>query len=228
MKTFNKTNLGLVSLAVIFMALGSAIRAEEKTALTVKDVSDLVEAAQLAALDAQMDLRMEMKDALSGQTQNYEGKVFTKSPGKVFVHYTKPEEQFLYVGAEGSQMYQPSEKMDYVQQGAKGKDTKPVYLGVGQELKRYIDISKVKIVSENGDEVVLDFTPLDKDQSGFDHMKVTIRKKDWWPTQVEITTPAMVNKARFSRIVLNKGLKDEIFSFTPPKDAQIVQGDIFQ
>jgi outer membrane lipoprotein-sorting protein len=228
MKTFNKTNLGLVSLAVIFMALGSAIRAEEKTALTVKDVSDLVEAAQLAALDAQMDLRMEMKDALSGQTQNYEGKVFTKSPGKVFVHYTKPEEQFLYVGAEGSQMYQPSEKMDYVQQGAKGKDTKPVYLGVGQELKRYIDISKVKIVSENGDEVVLDFTPLDKDQSGFDHMKVTIRKKDWWPTQVEITTPAMVNKARFSQIVLNKGLKDEIFSFTPPKDAQIVQGDIFQ
>jgi outer membrane lipoprotein-sorting protein len=118
--------------------------------------------------------------------------------------------------------------MDYVQQGAKGKDTKPVYLGVGQELKRYIDISKVKIVSENGDEVVLDFTPLDKDQSGFDHMKVTIRKKDWWPTQVEITTPAMVNKARFSQIVLNKGLKDEIFSFTPPKDAQIVQGDIFQ
>ena len=220
--------LTLISLILALMAFGGALRAEDKKGLTVEDVSDLVEAAQLAALDAQMDLRMEMKDSLSGQTQNYEGKVYTKSPGKVFVHYTKPDEQFLYVGAEGSQMYQPSEKMVYVQKGAKGKDTKPVYLGVGQQLKKYIDISKVKIASENGDEVVLDFTPLDKDNSGFDHMKVTIHKKNWWPTQVEISTPAMVNKARFTRVELNKGLKDDLFDFKTPKGTQVVEGDIFQ
>ncbi len=221
--------LGIIFLlsGILLGFLGSA-QAEDKKPLTVGDISDLVEAAQLAALDSQMDLRMEMKDSLSGQTQNYEGKVFTKSPDKIFVHYTKPEEQFLYVGAKGSQMYQPSEKMVYVQKGVKGKDAKPVYLGVGQQLKQYITISKVKIASENGDEVVLDFTPLDKDQSGFDHMKVTIRKKDWWPSQVEITTPAMINKARFSQLTLNKGLKDEIFEFTPPKTAQVVEGDIFQ
>ncbi len=222
--------LGLIGMVIagVLMVLWGNSRADDKKPLTVKDVSDLVEAAQLAALDAQMDLRMEMKDGLSGQTQNYEGKVFTKSPGKVYVHYTKPEEQFLYVGDQGSQMYQPSEKMVYVQKAAKGKNAKPVYLGVGQQLKKNIDISKVKIASENGDEVVLDFTPLDKDQSGFDHMKVTIRKKDWWPTQVEITTPAMANKVRFTQLALNKGLKDEIFDFTPPKDAQVVEGDIFQ
>lgn len=222
--------LGLIGMVIagVLMVLWGNSRADDKKPLTVKDVSDLVEAAQLAAMDAQMDLRMEMKDGLSGQTQNYEGKVFTKSPGKVYVHYTKPEEQFLYVGDQGSQMYQPSEKMVYVQKAAKGKNAKPVYLGVGQQLKKYIDISKVKIASENGDEVVLDFTPLDKDQSGFDHMKVTIRKKDWWPTQVEITTPAMANKVRFTQLALNKGLKDEIFDFTPPKDAQVVEGDIFQ
>ncbi len=222
--------LGLIGMVIagVLMVLWGNSRADDKKPLTVKDVSDLVEAAQLAALDAQMDLRMEMKDGLSGQTQNYEGKVFTKSPGKVYVHYTKPEEQFLYVGDQGSQMYQPSEKMVYVQKAAKGKNAKPVYLGVGQQLKKYIDISKVKIASENGDEVVLDFTPLDKDQSGFDHMKVTIRKKDWWPTQVEITTPAMANKVRFTQLALNQGLKDEIFDFTPPKDAQVVEGDIFQ
>jgi outer membrane lipoprotein-sorting protein len=226
-KSNKLTITGLVMAGMLTLLVGAS-QADDKKPLTVKDVSDLVEAAQLAALDAQMDLRMEMKDSLSGQTQNYEGKVFTKSPGKVYVHYTKPEEQFLYVGDQGSQMYQPSEKMVYVQKAAKGKDAKPVYLGVGQELKRYIDISKVKIASENGDEVVLDFTPLDKDQSGFDRMKVTIRKKDWWPTQVEISTPAMVNKARFNQIVINKGLKDDIFDFTPPKGTQVVEGDIFQ
>lgn len=222
--------LGFIGMAIagMLMVFWGNSWADEKKTLTVQDVSDMVEAAQLAALDAQMDLRMEMKDALSGQTQNYEGKVFTKSPGKVYVHYTKPEEQFLYVGDQGSQMYQPSEKMVYVQKAAKGKNAKPVYLGVGQQLKKYIDISKVKISSENGDEVVLDFTPLDKDQSGFDHMKVTIRKNDWWPTQMEITTPAMVNKVRFTQLALNKGLKDEIFDFKPPKDAQVVEGDIFQ
>ncbi len=132
-KSKQLTQIGMV---LALMAFGSLLRAQDKKVLSVKDVSDLVEAAQLAALDAQMDLRMEMKDSLSGQTQNYEGKVFTKSPGKVYVHYTKPEEQFLYVGSEGSQMYQPSEKMDYIQKGAKGKDARPVYLGVGQELKR--------------------------------------------------------------------------------------------
>src|ERR1035438_10045688 len=83
--------LTLISLILALMAFGGALRAEDKKGLTVEDVSDLVEAAQLAALDAQMDLRMEMKDSLSGQTQNYEGKVYTKSPGKVFVHYTKPD-----------------------------------------------------------------------------------------------------------------------------------------
>jgi outer membrane lipoprotein carrier protein len=219
--------MGLMMLCILF-AMGGTGWAEDKKALTVQDVSDLVEAAQLAALDAQMDLRMEMKDSLSGQTQKYEGKVFTKSPGKFLVHYTKPEEQFLYVDAQGSQMYQPAEKMVYVQKAAKGKDVQPIYLGVGQELKKYIDISKVKIASENGDEIVLDFTPLDKDNSGFDHMKVTVRKKDWWPIEVEITTPAMVNKARFNQLALNKGLKDDLFAFTPPKEAQVVQGDIFQ
>ncbi len=94
-KSKQLTQIGMV---LALMAFGSLLRAQDKKVLSVKDVSDLVEAAQLAALDAQMDLRMEMKDSLSGQTQNYEGKVFTKSPGKVYVHYTKPEEQFLYVG----------------------------------------------------------------------------------------------------------------------------------
>jgi outer membrane lipoprotein carrier protein len=219
--------MGLMMVGILF-AFGGTGWSDDKKSLTVRDVSDLVEAAQLAALDAQMDLWMEMKDSLSGQTQSYEGKVFTKSPGKIFVHYTKPEEQFLYVDARGSQMYQPVEKMVYVQKAAKGKDVQPIYLGVGQELKKYIDISKVKIASENGDQVVLDFTPLDKDNSGFDHMKVTVQKKNWWPTEVEITTPAMMNKARFSQLALNKGLKDDVFTFTPPKEAQVVQGDIFK
>jgi outer membrane lipoprotein-sorting protein len=189
----------------------------------VKAVLDKVEQAQSAVKDVQMDLRMQVKDAVSGQKQSVRGQVKMKSPDKVYAHYIKPTEQFLYINGNTLLMYQPDQAMVYKQSAAKGQ---PVYLGVGKQLKMYSGTSRVSIVKESNSEVVLLFVP-DGGNAQFDRMKVTIRKDDWWPGKVEIESASMSSVAEFLKPVYNQDLKDSIFKFIPPQGVNVVEGEIF-
>jgi outer membrane lipoprotein carrier protein len=211
----------------LFVLSVAAVWADSGKELSVDQVSKNVEEAQAGIQDVQMDLKMEMKDSLSGTQQKVEGKVKIKSPDMVYVHYTQPTEQFLYAGGDLVQMYQPAQKMVYQQHSGKGQNANaPIYLGVGKELKKYIGISRVSIIENSDNQVGLLFMPLVED-AGFDKMKVYIHKKDWWPYRMEVETPAMTTKADFSNISFNSGLKDSLFQFTPPKSAQVVEGAVF-
>jgi outer membrane lipoprotein carrier protein len=195
--------------------------------LSVDDISKKVEEAQTSAMDVQMGLHEEVKDSLSGMQQVYEGEIKIKSPDKVYVHYKKPNEQFLYVGGNLMQMYQPDQKMVIQQHNGNAKTAPPVFLGVGKELKRYISVSQVTILRNSDSEVGLLLIPRDKMAAGFDRMKVFIHKKDWWPYQMEMETPSMINKTTFNNFSFNKGLSDSLFQFTPPKGTQIEEGVVF-
>ena len=213
----------------LFLGLGFAqkVKADsDAPLLTVSEVSTKVEDAQDSVVDVQMKLEMTMKDSLSGQEQHQNGLIQIKSPDKVYVHYDKPNEQFLYVNGSSMQMYQPDQKTVYVQKNEKAKARSPFYLGVGRALKKYINVSRVSIIKNSGDEVELLFIPLD-DNQGFDRMKVSIHKKDWWPYRMEVETPSVTTKADFKDFVFNKGLPDNLFKFTPPQDAQVVEGGAF-
>lgn len=194
--------------------------------LSVAEVSKKVEDAQAGVKDVQMDLNMEMKDSLSGTQQKVKGQIKIKSPDLVYVHYNQPMEQYLYVTGTMAQMYQPSQKMVYQQHNEKGANAEPMYLGVGKELKRYIGISRVSIIKNSDSEIGLLFIPVVED-AGFDKMRVYIHKKDWWPYQMEVETPSTTTKAVFSNFSFNQGLSDNLFQFTPPKGAQVVEGAVF-
>ena len=231
-KTANSHQLIAISksLLIVFLFLTAIldvpeVRGDSTKPLSVKEVLQKVEEAQAKVRDVQMDLDMEMTDSLSGQKQTFKGAVKTKSSGKIFVHYTKPEEQFLYISGNLAQMYQPGQKMVYRQKNPAGKNA-PLYLGVSRELKRYAALSRVSIARNSDSEALLLFTPKSED-AGFDKMKVMIRKKDWWPCQVEVETAAGRTKARFSRLVFNQGVEEKWFKFKPPPDAQVVEGVIF-
>ena len=211
----------------VYFVVGAAIAGASKKDLTVAEITQKVEEAQAAMKDVQMELSMEMKDTLSGAQQNSRGLVKMKSPDKIYVHYTKPSEQYLYIGAKLVQMYQPDQKTVYQQQKGKGKNAAPVYLGVGKELKKYVKISKVSLYKNSDNEVGLLFEPKDSMEAGFDKMKVLIHKKDWWPYQIEMETPSMNSKAKFSNFSFNKGIEADVFDFKPPKDAQVVDGAVF-
>jgi outer membrane lipoprotein carrier protein len=226
----NRLFLASWSLGVGFLLLLCSVPmvlADSGKDLSVDQVSKNVEAAQAGIQDVQMDLKMEMKDSLSGTQQKVEGKVKIKSPDMVYVHYTQPTEQFLYAGGNLVQMYQPAQNMVYQQHSGKGQSANaPIYLGVGKELKKYIGVSRVSIIENSDNQVGLLFMPLVED-AGFDKMKVYIHKKDWWPYRMEVETPAMTTKADFSNISFNSGLKESLFQFTPPKSAQVVEGAVF-
>ena len=211
----------------VYFVVGVGWADSSKKDLTVEDVTNKVEEAQAAFQDAQMDLQMEMKDTVSGTQQNSKGAVKMKSPDKIFVHYTQPTEQFLYIGGNLTEMYQPDQKTLYQQHNGKGKEAAPVYLGVGKQLKKYVDISKVTLYKNSDSEVGLLFIPKDKMTAGFDKMKVLIHKKDWWPYEIEMETPSMNSKVKFSNISFNKGLKESLFKFTVPKGVQVVEGAVF-
>jgi outer membrane lipoprotein-sorting protein len=220
--------VGCVS-ASLWLNLGflQKVKADSDTPiLTVPEVSEKVEDAQESVDDVQMKLEMTMKDSLSGQEQHQNGLIQIKSPDKVYVHYDKPNEQFLYVNGNLMQMYQPVQNTVYVQKNVKGKDNSPFFLGVGRALKKYINTCHVSIIEVSGDKIVLLFIPEDENQ-GFDRMKVSIRKKDWWPYQMEVETPSMTTKAEFKDFVFNKGLADNLFKFTTPQGAQVVEGGAF-
>lgn len=197
-----------------------------KNEMSVEEITRNVEEAQGSVRDARMNLEMEMKDSLSGEVRKVKGIISLKSSDKVYVHYTKPTEQFLYVKGSLMQMYQPDQKTIYQQHNGKGKDASPVYLGVGRQLKRYVDISRVSIGKNNRDEVELLFVPA-IENAGFDRMKVSIHKKDWWPFRMEVQTPSMTTQAQFSNFAFNQGLKDNLFDFKPPQGVQVVEGAIF-
>ncbi len=217
------TNLLFAS--VLLLATASLAEETPKD-LSVEEVSQKVETAQSSIQDVQMDLNMNLKDSLSGSQQNLKGVIQIKTPNFVYVHYLKPNEQFLYVNGPLMQMYQPDQKTVYQQHANEGKSQSPVYLGVGKELKKYIKISRVSIIKNSDSEIGLLFIP-NVENAGFDRMKVYIHKKDWWPYQMEVETPSMTTKAQFSNFSFNKGLKDSLFQFTPPKGTEVVEGAVF-
>ncbi len=192
--------------------------------LSVKEISRRVDAAQAAMKDVRMELKMEMKDALSGVKQNVRGVVVMKNPGKVFVHYTHPIEQFLYIRDEVIQMYQPTQNMVYKQKAGKGGE--PVYLGVGHELNQYMAISRVSVVQETSEEVTLLLVPKVSDAL-FERMRVVVNKRTWWPVQVRMQSPSVETKATFQKFRFDEGVPDSTFEFSPPDDAQTVEGAVF-
>jgi len=209
----------------------SASDAEESSqpemGLSVDEILKRVDKSQAAMKDVEMELKMEMKDSLSGTKQQVRGLVRMKNPGRVWAHYTHPIEQFLFVKGDRVRMYQPAQNMVYQQKGgSSGKGGEPVYLGVGHELKQYMAISRVSISKETGEEVTLLFVP--RSQQGlFDRMKVTINKRTWWPYKIEMKAPSADTKATFQKFRFNQGMEDSLFEFTPPSDAQIVEGAVF-
>jgi outer membrane lipoprotein-sorting protein len=189
----------------------------------VRDILDKVEVAQTSVKDVQMDLRMEVKDSVSDMKQKARGKVMMKSPDKVFVHYLKPNEQYLYIDGNVLLMYQPEQGTVYKQATDKRQ---PAYLGVGKQLKRYSTTSRVSIIKDSPKEVVLLFVP-DGGEATYERMKVTVRKEDWWPGKVEIESGSMSTVAEFLKPVYNQGLEDSVFKFTPPEGVNVVEGEIF-
>ncbi len=229
-KPFLGRQFSVISKGIIFgvfsLMIASGVWADAAKDLSVDEVSKKVEDAQAVVKDVQMDLSMEMKDSLSGTQQKVKGQIKIKSPNLVYVHYTQPTEQFLYVAGTSAQMYQPAQKMVYQQRNGNGAQAEPVYLGVGKELKRYISISRVSIIKDTESEIELLFIPVVED-AGFDKMRVSIHKKDWWPYQMEVETPSMTTEAVFSNFSFNQGLAESLFQFTPPKSAQVVEGAVF-
>jgi outer membrane lipoprotein-sorting protein len=208
--------------AVLAFLAANAVAGEASKKLTVDEVLSRVDEAQTRVADAQMDLEMEMKDTLSGSGRKMRGLLQLRDPDLVRVHYKSPEEQFLYIGGKKAQMYDPGQKMVYLQQGSA-----PVYVGVGKQLKQYVKSCKVTLVPGAGDEVGLLFIPKDNIAAGFDRMKVLVRRKDWWPQRLEMETPSLKTRARFSNFKFDQGLPESLFKFTPPKGAEVVDGAIF-
>jgi len=101
--------------------LTSVSFADQPKPLSVNDVTQKVQDAQDAAEDIQMRIENNMKDTLSGQEKHFHGTVQIKSSDKVFIHYEKPDEQFLYINGKSTRMYVPDQNTVYHQDAGRGQ-----------------------------------------------------------------------------------------------------------
>lgn len=193
--------------------------------LTVQEVSRRMEEAQASVKDVQFLLKGEYVDTLSGEKDRLEARVAIRHPDRAFAHYTRPFEQFLYLDAKSVRIYHPEQKTVYVQEesgGSKGR----LEIGVGREIARYMNKSRVSIIKDSKDSLVLLFIPK-SDELGFESLKLTVDKTLWWPVSMEMETPSLAYRASFSDYRFNQNLPDTTFEFTPPEDAQVVEGAVF-
>lgn len=210
---------------VLFSVPFSSAGQKEKTGLlTVQQVKENLERAQKGVSTLRFRLKGYYEDRLSKEKSRLEAEVTLKNPDKAFAHYTKPFEQFLYMNSEKSWLYQPDQQMVYTQKPQKGVGR--VELGIGKELQQYMEKSRVSIISDRDERIVLLFLPRG-DELGFERMELVLDKILWWPVKMKMETPSLVYRVTFENYRFNDEISDDLFRFEPPQEAQIVEGAIF-
>lgn len=217
--------LSTFSATLLCHFIASADSKKKNEPLTVQQVKENLERAQKGVSTLRFQLKGYYEDRLSKEKSRLEAEVTLKNPNKAFAHYTKPFEQFLYMNSEKNWLYQPDQKMVYTQKPQKGMGR--VELGIGKELQQYMEKSRVSIISDRGDRIVLLFLPRGGDDLGFERMELVLDKTLWWPVKMKMETPSLVYRVTFENYRFNDEVPDDLFHFEPPQEAKVVEGALF-
>jgi len=153
-----------------------------------------------------------------------EGTLYLKKPQRMFWDYTKPALKKLVLNPQKAWLYMPEENAVYVQDAEEllsSKVTIRFLTGIGN-LRDDFDIafSNPDARDEKGDYLI---TLIPRSyEAGVTRLLLTINRDsyyiagctfiDMYENRTELT---------FTDVVINKGIPDTIFTFVPPKDAEV-------
>ncbi len=154
------------------------------------------------------------------------GEGIYQKPEKFRITKKKPIEQWTITNGKKVWIYTPSYQQvwegkwqGWLQSVAIPKGLVPVGDFVN-ELRGQFDISLATPSKE--DPAVCSLTAIPKDPSQTFHLELTVSTDSWLPIKTVFTSESAIIVTHVSNIVLNEEVKQDIFSFQPPKGTEIV------
>jgi len=215
-----------VRIITLFFLLASALpfNAVGGTGDVEREVKKLEQAYE-SFKDMQAGFKQETTSGAVAVVQHAAGRVFFKKKGKMLWKYETPEEQLIFLDGKTLWFYLPAEK-----QAMKNNfSTVPQHI-VGDLFRGRIDIlAKFKACfaargpQETTEQIMLELAPIEPDP--------TLSKIVLWidPTNYMVRRTVMLDafgnrtELIFQDIVVDQGLPDTLFVFTPPHGVDVFE-----
>jgi len=195
-------------------------------AANLQDILTRIENQFLRSADFQADFVQETEMKNMGRTEQERGRLYCKKPMKMLWIYQKPAAKRFVIQEEQSWMYLPEENVVYTQRtehllGSSGA----VRLLFG--LSKITDDFQVQLMPAGNDDKnhLLMLTPRNP-HLGFKNACLRVTKKNNQVNQVQFEDAyGNVTRLNLANIKFNQGLKNELFRFVPPKNAEVYSLD---
>ena len=193
-------------------------------AFTLHEIIAQIENQFLRSADFQADFVQETEMKSMGRTEREEGRLYCKKPLKMLWVYQKPAAKKLVIQEEKSWMYLPEENIVYTQ------DTERL-LGSSAAVRLLLGLSKitddfqVQLIPTAGKQdknhVILMLTPHNP-HLGFKNAYLRVTEKNSQVNQVWFEDDyGNVTRLHLSKIKFDQNLKNGLFYFVPPKNAEV-------
>ena len=194
------------------------------SALTAEEVADKVQATYRGFSDLEAVFVQKATNRLSGTSQEASGRLFLKWPGKMRWEYDKPEPRLFLIDGKTLWSYSPMERQAVAQEVKGAISTGPIGILFGvSSLRRDF---RVRTITHAGtrdtQEYLLDLAPKGEDLS-FKRVILAIDRESFLIQRLTVfDLYGNTTAVDLSDLKVNGGLKDGLFSFSPPPGTDLV------
>jgi outer membrane lipoprotein carrier protein len=216
-------NIKTFTLTSIVLLLCSNAMAGMSANAVAQKVQSLYD--KTSSMEANFVQRASMK-TLSISEQD-KGIVYMKKDGKIRWEYKNPKEQLIVSNGKKIWFYMPSDKQVIIgnfEKSFKYKPTQTFLTGMGKILEDFnVKFSNDKELATTKNEYALELTPKKHFEGAPSKILLAVNKKDFLIVKSIIVDKFdNVTEIDFKNIKLNTVLPDSLFTFTPPKDVEII------
>ncbi|MBV9772445.1 MAG: outer membrane lipoprotein chaperone LolA [Gemmatimonadetes bacterium] len=173
----------------------------------------------------QADFVQELRVPLLGQNTRSTGKIYQRRPDRFLMKFTQPVGDVIVADGRSFWMYYPSNDPKQVMKTSIAAGSQQVDLQ-----KQFLSNPNQRYNSRLGGEETVDgrrayvLTLVPRQQSPYKQLRIWVDKGDYSVRRFEMTEQnESVRRLEFRNLKTNVALPDALFSFTPPRGAQVFQ-----
>ncbi len=164
-----------------------------------------------------------LENTLLGRTTRSEGTLFQRQPDRFLMRFSDPAGDVIVSDGDYFWMYFPSVDAKQVirtRRGGQGLDLRSQF--IGDPVRRFAATSHGTEAVRGREAHVMTLVP--REQLGYQRLKVWIDARDYLVRRFELTeNNGNIRRFVLSDLATNPTLPDELFQFTPPAGAQVVE-----
>ncbi|MGB9735126.1 MAG: outer membrane lipoprotein chaperone LolA [bacterium] len=217
----------VVKVVVLLIAGLVIINTSVKADMSAKAVAEKVQSLydKTSTLEADFVQIATMKSLSISEQDN--GVVYMKKDGKIRWDYKSPKKQLIVSDGRTIWFYMPSDNQVIIgsfEKSFKYKPTQTFLTGMGRILEDFnVKFGNAKEFAASPDEYILELIPKNRTDEAPAKILLAVNKKDFLIMRSAIVDKfGNITEIDFKNIKLNTTLPDKLFTFTPPKDVEII------